>query len=144
MLCSFLLILIAWSIRLFLILQNTGIFGNQIAEHICKATPFVNRSDVCDKDHLRVLSLLQSSRCRQKQILPSAFVPGVGAAFPGCVAAVSQHRRKCNTSAGERRACSVDRSERRSAYAPEYIRWDQTACSERACAVSCRRAVQRS
>lgn len=53
-LCSFLLILVAWSIRLFLILQNTGILGNQIAEHVCKAPPFVNRSDVCDKDHLWV------------------------------------------------------------------------------------------
>ena len=57
-LCSLLLILIAWGIRLFLLLQNTGILGNQIAEHVCKAAPFVNRSDVCDKDHLRASSFL--------------------------------------------------------------------------------------
>lgn len=65
-LCSLLMILIAWGIRLFLLLQNTGVLGDQIAEHICKATPFVNRSDVCDKDHLRVPSLQQSSRRGQK------------------------------------------------------------------------------
>ena len=57
-LCSFLLILIAWSIRFFLPLQNAGILGNHIAEHVCEASPFVNRSDVCDKDHLRVSSFL--------------------------------------------------------------------------------------
>ena len=63
------LILIVWSIRLFLLFQNTGILGDQIAEHVCKAPPFVNRSDVCDKDHLRVPSLLQVNKAAVDALL---------------------------------------------------------------------------
>ena len=65
-LCSLLLILIVWSIWFFLLIENTGILGDQIAEHVCKAAPFVNRSDVCDKDHLRASSLLRSLRREKK------------------------------------------------------------------------------
>ena len=66
-LCSFLLILIAWSIRFFLPLQNAGILGNQIAEHVCEASPFVGTVKYYAQIHLQVW---QNSVCTGQGNLP--------------------------------------------------------------------------
>ena len=73
----FLLLVLVRSIRFFQFIQNTGILGNQIAEHIRKSSPFVNSSDVCDKDHLRGFVLKKQAVNRNGFFWPQSFLVSV-------------------------------------------------------------------